>query len=89
MNEIEFKSFIQKSIPGVRVEYWHRIGYYKVIDTNCADWDIGEIVSRVVNLGLVTPKMLEEFVSSVEAHRSQLSGYPSIHYQDDVLGLYF
>lgn len=89
MTETEFNAFIRKSIPNVRVEYWYGIGYYKVIDTlNGGDWDIGEVVARAFDLGLVTPNLLEEFVSAVKSQRSDLSGYPSIHYRDDVLGLY-
>lgn len=79
-------------MPGSRLEYWSGINYYKVI-TNLGgvDWDIGEVAARAVDVpGMSLDRLVPEFVAALVDRFDDpfANGYPSIHWRDDVLGMY-
>ena len=91
MTQTELSTIIRKSIPGTRLDYWSGINYYKVIaNINGVDWDMGEVAARAVHDDRMPERLVAEFVAAMAARFADpfVNGYPSIHWRDDVLGMY-
>lgn len=70
----------------VRVTYHGGINYFKVVVN---DIDVGEVAARSLDTWQVSDDLARRFGLACRSYFDTLKEYPSIHWRNDVLDLYF